>query len=100
MAIAVTAPWVALTLVRRPAFATSPLFVAWNVFGILDHVVAVSDAAISASLATGAPGEISVAPMSLLPLVLIPALFVPFFDMLHVVALLRARLLTRSATVA
>jgi hypothetical protein len=100
MAIAVTAPWVALTLVRRPAFATSRLFVAWNVFGILDHVVAVSDAAISASLATGAPGEISVAPMSLLPLVLIPGLFVPFFDMLHVIALLRARLLTRSATVA
>jgi hypothetical protein len=100
MAIAVTAPWVALTLVRRPAFATSPLFVAWNVFGILDHVVAVSDAAISASLVTGAPGEISVAPMSLLPLALIPALFVPFFDMLHVVALLRARLLTRSATAA
>jgi hypothetical protein len=32
---------------------------------------------------TGAPGEITDAPMSLLPPVLIPAYLVPFFDMLH-----------------
>jgi hypothetical protein len=94
MTIAITAPWVALALVRRPGFATSPLFVAWNVFGILDHIVAVSDAAISQSLATGAPGEITVAPMSLLPLVLIPAYLVPLFDMLHLVALFRVRRLS------
>ena len=101
MAIGFTAPWVALTLVRRPGFATSPLFVAWNLFGILDLVVAVSVAAISQSLASGAPGEITVAPMALLPLVLIPAYLVPLFDMLHVVALFRARrLLTRSGTAA
>jgi hypothetical protein len=101
MTIAITAPWVALALVRRPGFATSPLFLAWNVFGILDHVVAVSDAAINQSLAAGAPGEITVAPMALLPLVLIPAYLVPFFDMLHVVALFRVRrLLTRSGAAA
>ena len=101
MAIAITAPWVALALVRRPGFATSPLFVAWNVLGILDHVVAVSDAAINQSLASGAPGEITVAPMALLPLVLIPAYLVPVFDMLHVVALFRVRrLLARSSTAA
>jgi hypothetical protein len=95
MAIAITAPWMALALVRRPGFATSPLFVAWNVLGIFDHVVAVSDAAINASLASGAAGVITVAPMSLLPLVLIPAFLVPIFDMLHMVALLRARRLLR-----
>jgi hypothetical protein len=101
MAIAITAPWVALALVRRPGFATSPLFVAWNLFGILDHVVAVSDAAIYQSLATGAPGEITVAPMSLLPLVLIPAYLVPLFDILHMVALFRARrVLARSSAAA
>jgi hypothetical protein len=101
MTIAITAPWVALALVRRPDFATSTLFAAWNLLGILDHVVAVSDAAINQSLASGAPGEITVAPMALLPLVLIPAYLVPLFDMLHVVALFRARrLLTRSGTAA
>jgi hypothetical protein len=101
MAIGFTAPWVTLALVRRASFATSPVFVAWNLLGILDLVVAVSVAAISASLATGAPGEISVAPMALLPLVLIPGYLVPLFIMLHVVALFqRRRLLARSATAA
>jgi hypothetical protein len=101
MAIAITAPWVALALVRRPGFAASRLFVAWNLLGILDHVVAVSDAAISQGLATGAPGEITVAPMALLPLVLIPAYLVPLFDMLHLIALFRAqRLLTGSGAAA
>jgi hypothetical protein len=79
MAIGITAPWVALALVRRPAFATSPLFLAWNLFGILDLVVAVSNGAINQSLATGAPAEITVAPMALLPLVLVPAYLVPLF---------------------
>jgi hypothetical protein len=99
MAIAITTPWVALALVRRPGFATSMLFVAWNVLGILDHVVSVCDAAISQSLASGAPGEITVAPMAVLPLVLIPAFLVPFFDMLHLVALFRVqRLSTHTST--
>src|SRR5919197_1304459 len=31
IAIGVTAPWVAITLMRRPAFAASGLFVLWNV---------------------------------------------------------------------
>jgi hypothetical protein len=101
MAIGITAPWVVLALVRRPDFATSRLFRAWNLFGILDLVVAVSSAAISQSLASGAPGEITVAPMALLPLVLIPAYLVPLFIMLHVVALFQARrLLARSGTTA
>ena len=42
IAIGVTAPWVMLALMRRPAFAFSTAFVAWNLFGILDLVVAVS----------------------------------------------------------
>jgi len=101
MAIALTAPWVALALVCRRGFATSPLFVAWNVLGILDHVVSVSDAAIIQRLASGAFGEITVAPMAVLPLVLIPAFLVPFFDMLHLVALFQVRqLLNRSAKAA
>src|SRR5205807_4383815 len=34
MAIGLTAPLVALALIRRPAFAASRLFVLWNLLGI------------------------------------------------------------------
>ena len=54
MAIGITAPWVAVALVRRPSFAASRLFVVWNLLGILDLVVAVSTGALSSILAKGA----------------------------------------------
>src|SRR5580692_9099027 len=73
MAIGVTAPWMILALVRQPGFAGSGTFIRWNILGILDLVIAVSLAALSAVFATGAPGEISVGPMTTLPLLLIPA---------------------------
>jgi hypothetical protein len=91
MAIGFAAPWMILSLVRRPAFAASAAFVRWNVLGILDLVVALSIGAVSAVLATGAPGEITSAPMVTLPLLLIPAFLVPIFLMLHTVALLQSR---------
>ncbi len=46
--------------------------------------------------ATGAPGEISTAPMATLPLLLIPAFLVPLFLMLHTAALMQSRQLIRS----
>jgi hypothetical protein len=91
MAIGVTAPWVVLALVRQPAFAASAAFIRWNLLGILDLVVALSIGALSATLSTGAPGEISTAPMAALPLLLIPAFLVPLFLMLHTVALMQSR---------
>ena len=42
IAIGVTAPWIVIALIRRPGFASSPLFVTWNVLGILDLIVAVA----------------------------------------------------------
>jgi hypothetical protein len=95
MAIGVTAPWVMLALLRQPGFAASKAFIRWNLFGILDLVVAISIGALSARFATGAPGEISTAPMSTLPLLLIPAFLVPLFLMLHISALLQSRQLIR-----
>jgi hypothetical protein len=59
--------------------------------GILDLVVAVSLGALSATLSTGSPGEISTAPMATLPLLLIPAFLVPLFLMLHTAALMQSR---------
>jgi hypothetical protein len=91
IAIGVTAPWVALALVRRPGFATSPVFVVWNLLGILDLVVAVSVGGLISALASGTAGEVTTAPMAQLPLVLIPAYLVPLFVMLHLAALFQVR---------
>ncbi len=91
MAIGVTAPWIILGLVRQPGFAASGAFIGWNVLGILDLLIAISIGTVSAFFATGAPGEISTAPMASLPLLLIPAFLVPFFLMLHAAALMRSR---------
>lgn len=96
MIVGMTAPWMILALVRRPGFAASSAFIRWNLFGIADLVVAVSIGALSASFATGTPGEISTAPMATLPLLLIPGFLVPFFFMLHAAALLQSRQLIRN----
>jgi hypothetical protein len=95
MAIGVTAPWVILALVRQPGFAASGTFIRWNVLGILDLIIAVGIGTVSVFLATGAPGEISAAPMATLPLLLIPAFLVPLFLMLHTTALMQSRQLIR-----
>jgi hypothetical protein len=96
MAVGFAAPWMILGLVRRPGFAASPAFIRWNVLGIVDLVVAVSLGALIATLSTGAPGEISTAPMTGLPLLLIPAYLVPLFLMLHITALMQSRQIKRS----
>ena len=96
MAVGFAAPWMILGLVRRPQFAASPAFIRWNVLGILDLVLAISLGAVSATLSTGAPGEISTAPMATLPLLLIPAFLVPLFLMLHTAALMQGRRVARS----
>ena len=95
MAIGFTAPWMILGLVRQPDFAGSATFIRWNVLGILDLVVALTIGTLSATLSTGAAGEISTAPMTTLPLLLIPAFLVPLFLMLHTTALMQSRQIIR-----
>lgn len=97
MAIGFTAPWIILKLVRQPGFAATGRFINWNVLGILDLVIAISIGTLSAFFATGAPGEISTAPMATLPLLLIPVFLVPLFLMLHTAALMQSRQLIRSS---
>jgi hypothetical protein len=82
---------VALALVRRSTFVASPQFVVWNLFGILDLIVAVSTGALSSGFVAGLAENITTAPMAQLPLVLIPAYFVPLFIMFHLSALFQAR---------
>jgi hypothetical protein len=91
MAIGLTAPWVALTVARRPGFSASWLFVIWNLLGILDLIGAVGSAAVNQMLAIGAAGEVTVAPMAQLPLLLVPAFLVPLFVIWHLTALFQSR---------
>jgi hypothetical protein len=91
IAIGVTAPWVARALVRAPGFVSSPVFVAWNLLGVLDLVVAVGVGGLSSALASDMAGEVTTRPMAQLPLVLIPAYLVPLFVMLHLAALFQGR---------
>ena len=96
MAVGFAAPWMILALVRRPDFAASPAFVRWNVLGMLDLVVAIGLGTLGATLSTGAPGEVTTAPMATLPLLVVPAFLVPLFLMLHIAALMQSRRITRS----
>lgn len=96
MAVGFAAPWMILALVRRPDFAASPAFVRWNVLGMLDLALAIALGTLSATLSTGAAGEITTAPMATLPLLLIPVFLVPLFLMLHVAALMQSRRIVRS----
>jgi len=98
MAIGATAPWIMLALVREPGFAARGAFIRWNILGILDLLVAISIGTLDTLFATGAPGEVSTAPMATLPLLLIPAFLVPLFLMLHTAALMQSRQLIRSRT--
>jgi len=91
IAVGVTAPFVALALVRSQSFAGSRRFVLWNILGILDLVVALSMGALNSGFIPGVVGSVTTAPMARLPLVLIPAFLVPLFLMLHLVALFQAR---------
>lgn len=96
MAVGFAAPWMTIALVRRRDFAASRAFVRWNVLGMVDLAVAITLGTLSAALSTGAPGEITTAPMATLPLLVIPAFLVPLFLMLHTAGLMQSRLIVRS----
>ncbi len=96
MAIALTAPWLVIALIRQSRFAGSLAFIAWNIFGILDFVVAVGMGAVAPLLfpsfvGTPTPQMPTGAPMTHLPLVLIPTYAVPMFTIFHLVGLFQAR---------
>jgi hypothetical protein len=95
MAIGITAPLMLAGLLRRPGFAASRSFVAWNLSGILDLTVAVSIGALVPLFAPNLYGTVSTGHMTQFPLVLIPTYLVPTFLMLHLTALFQARRLAR-----
>lgn len=96
VAIGATAPLVALALVRRPDVAAGAGFVAWNLLGILDFVVAVGTGIFASGAVAGYAGAVTTAPMTGWPLGLVPGFLVPLFTMIHLAAILQSRQLARA----
>ena len=87
--VGVTAPLIALALGRRAAGAV-PLAMAWNVFGLVDLVVAAGMATgllvpyLAPELGSRVPAA---AAMGVFPMILVPVFAVPISVVLHVLAL-------------
>ncbi len=90
MAIGITAPWIAMRLERHPEFVASKTYIGWNVFGLLDFVVAIGTGILCSGIAMGTFGTTTTEIMSQVPLVFVPVFFVPLYSILHLVGLLRA----------
>jgi hypothetical protein len=92
VAVGLAAPFVAAAVASDKPWARR-LFVAWNVFGVLDLVTAVSMGVAHSSSALGfLASSPTTDAMALYPFSLIPTFFVPLALMLHAVALSRNRL--------
>lgn len=87
--VGLTAPLIALALARRTAGAV-PLAIAWNVFGLLDLVVAFGMATgllapyLAPELGSRVPAA---AALGVFPMILVPVFAVPISVVLHVMAL-------------
>lgn len=98
--IGLTAPLIMLALARRSGFAKGATFIAWNVAGLLDFVVAGTAATLASGAVPGvvAPGSLSSAPMEISPLFLFPGFIVPFFIMVHLSVLFQIFALRRAGS--
>lgn len=85
MAIGATAAFVAWRLVT-PRHRSS--FILWQIFGILDLVLAVSLGTTAALLSPQGP---TTAAMTVLPLSLVPTFLVPLYMIFHVICIAQAR---------
>lgn len=88
-AIGITAP--AVAWYGRPPFPRKA-FVAWNVLGSLDLVLAVTLGVLASATPVGVlAGDVTTRPMGQFPLSLIPTFFVPLLLIFHLIALIRVR---------
>lgn len=91
VAVGLTAPLVALALWRRPDVAASRGFLAWNLLGMFDFVVAVATGTLASGVLPGLVHGVTAGAMSAWPLAMIPGFLVPFFAILHLVAIFQVR---------
>src|SRR5579859_8121773 len=68
MAIGVTAPWILLRLIRQPSFAASRRYMIWNIFGIIDFVVAMTMGTVCSGFIHGLNLSVTTSAMAQLPL--------------------------------
>lgn len=88
-----------LALALRRNKAVRGYFIAWNIFGLVDLVSAITMGVLYSEGPFGIlRTEVSTALMTTFPVNLIPAFFVPLFIMLHVLALVRRKEVSTAAT--
>jgi hypothetical protein len=85
MAVGITAAGVALNR-SNPAHLTS--FIAWQLFGMADLVIAVSLGTLAGVIQ---PHGVPTAAMTVLPMSLIPTFAVPLYFILHIICVVQAR---------
>ncbi len=90
IAMGVTAPWIA-RMVRRQSISPGE-FIAWQVAGIADLVIAVGTGVLSSPTKMGILAHgVTTRLMGQLPLSLIPTFFVPLLVILHIIQIAQAR---------
>lgn len=99
VAIGLAAPLIVLRLRRDPAYATSAGLVRYQYLGLLDFVVAIATAGLTAgSIAALTPDGVTSTAMDVWPLNLFPSFIVPIFIILHLSVLLKVRSLRQQET--
>jgi len=88
MVVGATAPLVA-GMVSSGSPAARPVFLAWNIFGIVDMLAAPVIGAWATR--TAHLGGILTSPMTQFPLMVIPAFLAPLFLIFHIVCLFNAK---------
>jgi len=87
--VAVSAPFIAYSVSKNNQFLTSNRFLWWNIFGIVDFLIAVGSGSAARILGPASVGS-NMEPMATLPLVFIPAFLVPMFMISHTIMLIHA----------
>jgi hypothetical protein len=88
---AVFAPWIVLQLATDKNFIRNPLFIAWNVFGIADFVLAMTMGTLNQGILPGFQPTVLSNLMQRMPFVLIPCFFVPWLLITHIILLMQRR---------
>ena len=88
-----------LAIALRRSRPVRGYFIAWNIFGLLDLVSAITMGVLHSQGPLGVlRGEVSTALMTTFPVNLIPTFFVPLFIMLHALALARRNEVAKKAS--
>jgi len=90
IAVALSAPVMSYSLWKNSAFITSHRFYIWNMFGLVDFIIALSSGALSTVLGISVVGA-PMTYMSVLPLVMIPVFAVPLFTITHIIMLIKIK---------